>query len=194
MRPGLDVMHKHALTVPLFLLLFIVSTCNASTPRDPYQHFFQQSLGDLTEELEIAREEGKKGVFLFFEMDECPFCHRMKNTVLNQSDVQDKFSKTLHCLTVDIEGDVEIIDFAGEEMTQKQFARNNRVRATPVLAFYDLEGNQVVRYTGATSGSEEFVWLAEYFLDGIYKLKGENGRAISFTRYKRLKLKKQQSN
>ena len=37
----------------------------AATPRDPYQFFFEQSLGDLTEELEIAREEGKQGVFLF---------------------------------------------------------------------------------------------------------------------------------
>ncbi len=187
-------MYKRNLTVSLFSLLFIISVSNASTPRDPYQYFFQQSLGDLTEELEIAREEGKKGVFLFFEMDECPFCHRMKNTVLNQSDVQDQFSRNFHSLAVDIEGDVEIIDFAGEETTQKQFASKNRVRATPVMAFYDLEGNQVVRYTGATSGSEEFMWLAEYFLDGIYKLKGDNGRTISFTRYKRLKLKQKQAN
>ena len=36
--------------------------------------FFDQSLGDFGEELEIAREEGKKGVLLFFQMDECPFC------------------------------------------------------------------------------------------------------------------------
>ncbi|MCP4188160.1 MAG: thioredoxin fold domain-containing protein [Gammaproteobacteria bacterium] len=187
-------MYKQNLTVSLFSLLFIISISSASTPRDPYQHFFQQSLGDLTEELEIAREEGKKGIFLFFEMDECPFCHRMKNTVLNQSDVQDQFNRNFHSLTVDIEGDVDIIDFAGEETTQKQFARKNRVRATPVMAFYDLEGNQVVRYTGAMSGSEEFMWLAEYFLDGIYKLKGDNGRTISFTRYKRLKLKQKQTN
>ena len=173
-----------------FLMSGIVA---ASAPRDPYDYLFQQSLGDLTEELEIAREEGKKGVFLFFEMDECPFCHRMKNTVLNQIEVQEKFNPNFHSLTIDIEGDIEIVDFSGDEMTQKEFARKNRVRATPVLAFYDLDGSQIVKYTGATSGSEEFLWLAEYVSNGIYKLKDESGRKISFTRYKRLKLKQKQT-
>ncbi len=173
-----------------FLILVLAgSTASASTSRDPYEHFFQQSLGDFTEELEIAREEGKQGIFVFFEMDECPFCHRMKNTVLNQSDIQDKFNQTFHSISVDIEGDIEIVDFKGRETTQKSFARKNRVRATPVLAFYDLDGNQVVKYTGATSGTEEFMWLAEYVVEGIYKLKDDNGRKISFTRYKRARQK-----
>ena len=152
--------------ISIFLVLASL-TVSASTPRDPYQYFFQQSLGDFTEELAIAREEGKKGIFVFFEMDECPFCHRMKNTVLNRPEVQ---------------------------TTQKQFASRSRVRATPVLAFYDLEGNQVMKYTGATSGSEEFMWLAEYVAEKIYLLKDENGRKISFTRYKRAKQKQKTIN
>ena len=187
-------MLKHNLATLLIFLGLVIGVSSAATPRDPYQYFFQQSLGDFTEELEIAREEGKKGLFLFFEMDECPFCHRMKDTVLNQSDIQEQFNADFHSLTVDIEGDIEIIDFDGEEITQKQFARKNRVRATPVLAFYDLEGNQVFKYTGATSGSEEFLWLAEYYTEGIYKHKDDNGRRISFTRYKRLKIKQKQVN
>ncbi len=178
-----------------FLILILVSpVVGASTPRDPYDHLFQQSLGDFSEELEIAREEGKKGIFVFFEMDECPFCHRMKSTVLNQPEIQDSFNQDFLSLSVDIEGDIEILDFKGRETTQKQFASKNRVRATPVLAFYDLEGNQVAKYTGATSGSEEFMWLAEYVVDGIYKLKDDNGRKISFTRYKRARQKQKISN
>ena len=187
-------MEYRKLIVTVLMLFLVSNIATASTVRDPYEYFFQQSLGDLTEELEIAREEGKKGVFVFFEMDECPFCHRMKKTVLNQSDVQQKFTVNFHSLAIDIEGDIEIVDFSGEELTQKEFARKNRVRATPVMAFYDLEGNQVVKYTGATSGSEEFLWLAEYVTEGIYALKDDNGRKISFTRYKRLKLKQKQAN
>ena len=179
--------------ISIFLVLASL-TVSASTPRDPYQYFFQQSLGDFTEELAIAREEGKKGIFVFFEMDECPFCHRMKNTVLNRPEVQDSFNQVFHSLSVDVEGDIEIVDFAGNETTQKQFASRSRVRATPVLAFYDLEGNQVMKYTGATSGSEEFMWLAEYVAEKIYLLKDENGRKISFTRYKRAKQKQKTIN
>jgi thioredoxin-related protein len=52
------------------------------------------------------------------------------------------------------------------------------VRATPVFLFYDLDGNQVARYTGATSGVDEFLWLGEYVVDGGY-------RDMPFTKYKR---------
>jgi thioredoxin-related protein len=158
----------------------------ASTPRDPYQYFFEASLGDFTEELEIARENGKQGVFVFFEMDECPFCHRMKNSVLSQPDVQEYYRQHFHSLTVDIEGDIEIVDFKSQEMTQKEFARANRVRATPLLAFYDLEGNQVFKFTGAPSGKAEFLLMGEYILNQVYLQKDDQGRNIRFTRYKRM--------
>jgi len=171
----------------LAIFLIPVSGLEAAAPRDPYQFFFEQSLGDLQEELEIARDDGKKGVFVFFEMDECPFCHRMKKTVLNQPEIQDYFKQNFQSISIDIEGDIEIVDFEGNSTTQKDFASKNRVRATPVMAFYDLEGSQVVRYTGATSGTEEFMWLAEFYIQGIYKEKDQNGRSINFGKYKRLK-------
>ena len=143
--------------------------------------FFDQSLGDLQEELAIAREEGKDGVLLFFEQEECPFCRRMKRDVLNRAVVQDYFRKHFRILPVDIEGDIEIRDFQGRTLREKDFAfRVNRVRATPVFLFYDLHGRPVARYTGATSGVEEFLWLGEYVVEGKY-------RDMPFTRYKRQK-------
>jgi thioredoxin-related protein len=168
-------------------IVFSISCAQAASPRDPYQYFFEQNLGDLSEELATARSDGKKGMFIFFEMDECPFCHRMKKTVLNQPDIQDYFKENFHSISIDVEGDVEIVDFEGNQTTQKGFASKNRVRATPVMAFYDLEGNQVVRYTGAASGVEEFKLLAEFYMEGIYKTKDENGRPIKFSKYKRIK-------
>jgi len=177
--------------LPAFALLLwlLPMLLQASSPRDPYQYFFEQTLGDLTEELEIAREQGKQGVFLFFEMDECPFCHRMKQTVLNQPEVQEFFNQHFHSLTIDIEGDIEIVDFKGLSTTQKEFARNNRVRATPMLAFYDLEGNRIFKYVGAPSGMQEFMWMGEYIVNQVYLQKDETGRNVRFTRFKRMKQK-----
>lgn len=147
--------------------------------RDPSSHFFNETFGDFSEEIVTAREAGKKGVMIFFEMDECPFCHYMKTNVLNQSVVQDYFRENFLLFRVDIEGDVEITDFDGNTMPQKDFAfKVNRVRATPVLAFYDLEGKQVFRYTGRTAGHEEFLLMGEYVADGHYK-------STRFTRFKR---------
>ncbi|MBT8435163.1 MAG: thioredoxin fold domain-containing protein [Gammaproteobacteria bacterium] len=181
-------MVKKLPTFALFLLL-LPALLQASSPRDPYQYFFEQTLGDLTEELEIAREQGKQGVFLFFEMDECPFCHRMKQTVLNQPAVQDFFNQHFHSLSIDIEGDIEIVDFNGLSTTQKEFASSNRVRATPLLAFYDLQGNRIFKYVGAPSGMQEFIWMGEYIVNQVYLQKDENGRNIRFTRFKRMKQK-----
>jgi thioredoxin-related protein len=171
-----------------FLLLGSTQAFSA-VAKDPYAFFFDQNLGDLQEELENAQDDGKKGVFVFFEMDECPFCHRMKETVLSQPSVQEHFKKNFVNLAIDIEGDIEIVDFNGDTMSQKEFAVKNRVRATPVMAFYDFESKQVVRYTGATSGVEEFMWLAEFYEKGIYKMKSKSGRPIRFASYKRLKKK-----
>jgi thioredoxin-related protein len=163
----------------LLLMFLHASLAGAVTLRDPDTAFFNQSLGDLSEELEIAREEGKQGVLLFFEQDECPFCARMKRDVLNRSEVQDYYRRHFRIIPVDIEGDIEIVDFQGNPVVEKDFAfKENRVRATPVFLFYDLDGNQVARYTGATSGVDEFLWLGEYVVDGGY-------RDMPFTKYKR---------
>ena len=163
----------------LYATLLIFSNAPGAAVRDPGQYFFDQTFGDFSEELANAKEQGKKGILVMFEMDECPFCHRMKTTVLNQSEIQDYFKENFIIIPVDIEGDVEITDFAGNTLSQKDFAlKQYRVRATPVFAFFDLDGNLVARYTGATSGSDEFHWLGEYVAGGAYK-------QTSFTRYKR---------
>ncbi len=164
----------------VLLLLFIHLSANAAE-----LEFFDQSFGDFSEELSLAKEEGKSGIFIFFEMDECPFCHRMKTTILNQPDVVAFYKKHFKIFQVDIEGDVEMTDFDGTVTTQKEFAeKKHRVRATPVLAFFDLTGKRVMRYTGATSSKTEFMLLGEYVLNQDYK-------TTSFTRYKRQQRKTQ---
>lgn len=151
----------------------------ASETRDPGQFFFDQTFGDFQEELANAREAGKQGVLLMFEMDECPFCHRMKNDVLNRPEVQDYFKEHFLIFPVDIEGDVEVTDFTGASASQKDMAlKQYRVRATPVFAFFDLDGNLVARYTGATRDTAEFMQLGRYVVEGAW-------RDTTFTQYKR---------
>lgn len=169
------------------LALATLDAVAAGTGRDPYTHFFNQTLGDFAEELTTARAEGKQGILIFFEMDECPFCQRMKEMVLNQQQVQEYYRKHFLNFTVDVEGDVEVVDFEGRAMSQKDFAfKINRVRATPVIAFYDLSGKQVARFTGSASGVDEFMWLGEFVAEGHYK-------SMPFTKYKRQKAEEKPS-
>jgi len=169
--------------ITLFLLSIFVSASWAGNTkvRDPYKHFFNETWGDLPEEIQKAKENGKKGILIFFEMDECPFCHYMKKNVLNQPKVQDLYRKHFLNFVIDIEGDVEMVNLRGQTVKQKDFAKKTRVRATPVIAYYDLNGKLIYRHTGKTSGIDEFMWLGEYIANGVYKKK------IRFSKYKRQK-------
>ena len=174
--------NRYLFVFSVLFLMISLPLAGAQT-RDPGEHFFQETFGDFTEELAIAKEENKKGILIFFEMDECPFCHRMKTTVLNKPEVQDWYRETFRIFSVDIEGDVDITDFAGNSTSQKDFAfKQHRVRATPVIAFFDLEGNRVARFTGATRDAKEFMLLGQFVAEGAYK-------NSNFTRYKREKKK-----
>lgn len=148
--------------------------------RDAKQ-FFDDSFNDMPDELKTAKADGKKGLLIMFEMDECPFCHRMKNTVLNRSDVQDYFKENFRIITIDIEGDVELKNFKGENTTQKDFSlKEFRVRATPVFQFIDLEGKPIKngRLTGATKDAAEFMQFGEY-------ITSKKNEEMPFTKYKR---------
>ena len=168
-------------------LLFVVSLVStgwalaAEAPRDPGIYFFNDSFGNFEEELANARESGKKGILLMFEMDECPFCHYMKTRILNQPAVQDYYREHFRIFPVDVEGDIEITDFSGKTTKMKDFALHQyRVRATPVFAFFDTDGNYIkrARLTGKANNQGEFLLLGRYVVEGAYKDQ-------TFTRYKR---------
>lgn len=159
--------------------LLAVPALSSGQSRDPAAYFFHDTFGDFHEELAQAREDGKSGILIFFEQDDCPFCYRMLTTVLNQPEVQDFYRAHFNIFRVDTGGDLEISDFGGHKTTQKDFAfRQYQVRATPVFAFFDLEGKLVARHTGPTADVQEFLWLGEY-------VAGEHYRTDNFTHYKR---------
>ncbi|MDD4880192.1 MAG: thioredoxin family protein [Gallionellaceae bacterium] len=153
----------------LLLLLAFMSLPALAEVRDPNENFFQPKLGDLKEDLAAARAEGKNGILLMFEMDDCPFCDRMKRTVLNQSQVQDYFRQHFIIYPMDTRGDAAMVDFKGKDTNEKSFALEQRARATPTFIFYDLDGNEMARFTGATQTVDEFMLLGRFVVGGVYK-------------------------
>lgn len=130
--------------------------------------FFEDSFGNMPDEIKTAKDDGKEGLLIMFEMDECPFCHRMKATVLNRSDIQDYFKEHFRIISVDVEGDLEMTDFQGKSITQKDFAlKEFRVRATPVFQFIGLDGKPIKngRLTGATKDASEFMLFGKYIAE-----------------------------
>jgi thioredoxin-related protein len=148
----------------LALPVVLAGTADGSEPdiRDAREHFFAQTFGDLPEEMQMARDEGKLGMLLFFEAESCPYCQYMLRKVLSQKQVQDWYRERFINIAVDIHGDVELTDFDGITLSSKVFSDHRRVFMTPVIAFIDLDGNEVYRHLGMIKTAEEMLMLGEY--------------------------------
>ncbi len=139
---------------------------------------FDQHFNDYSENLSDAQDANKEGIFVFFFMDDCPFCQKMERQVLNQPKVIEYFKTHFLNYKINTESDLELVDFEGNDTIERIFAkRHNRIGATPVLAFFDLKGNRVVRRTGFAN-QDDFLLLAKYMLEKAYLEE-------KFVRYKR---------
>jgi len=149
--------------VILATLLVAGALCAAEADkRDPREYFFTQTFGDLPEEMQLAREDGKRGMLLFFESENCSYCQYMLNKVLSDSRVQDWYRERFVNIAVDIHGDIELKDFDGITLPSKVFAEHRRIFLTPVISFLDLNGVEIYRHLGMVKTPEEFMLLGEY--------------------------------
>jgi thioredoxin-related protein len=165
------------------VMLFILSLgTGLAETRDAEDHFFDMKMGDFKSELDTAKKEGKTGILIMFEQADCPFCFRMKHTILNQSEVQDYYHKHFLVFLVDIRGSLPMQDFKGKETTEKAFSVEHRVYGTPVFDFFDLEGNLVTRFPGTAKNVNEFMLLGKCVVEGACK-------NASFAAYKKLQAK-----
>ena len=167
-----NIRHLQSEWRALFFVPFLFTALSAlateSDIRDPQEYFFIQSFGDLPEELQKARKQGKQGLLLLFEAEDCRYCLAMHKRVLSQKQVQDWYRQRFVSIAVDIHGDVEIKDFDGITLPSKVFAEHRRVFMTPVLSFVDLNGNEIYRHLGMVKSPEEFLLMGEYIAEEHY--------------------------
>jgi thioredoxin-related protein len=150
-------------------LLFVPALAAAQgAARDPMQHFFTPTLGDLKAELVDAKQAGKQAAFVMYMRDDCPYCERMKQNILSRPDVQAWYRQRFAVLAVDIKGAVPISDFGGKATTEKDFALAQGVKYTPVIMFYDLSGKPLTRVDGEIRTTDEFLLLGEFVASGAY--------------------------
>ncbi len=163
MAPKMEV---RAVPAVFLLALFVLATgvvlAGEADTRDAREYFFEQTFGDLPEEMQAAREQGKIGMLLFFEAEDCPYCQYMLRKIFNQKHVQDWYRERFVSIAVDIHGDVELKDFDGITLPSKVFSDHRRIFLTPVVSFLDLNGVEIYRHLGMTKTPEDFLLLGEY--------------------------------
>ena len=151
----------------IFLSL-LASLAIAGETRDPDEYFFTQTFGDLREEMDTARADGKQGMLLFFKADACPYCQHMLQKVFADRDVQEWFGERFVSIAVDIHGDVELIDFDGIALPSKVFSDHRKVFLTPVVSFIDLGGNEIYRHLGMIKTPEQMLLVGRYIDEKRY--------------------------
>ncbi len=169
MKP-LKVLHVLALWLALLPGLALPWPAQASQDRPAHVHFFELSFGDLPEEMQLARAQGKLGLFVMYAAEDCPPCIRMKATILSRPEVQEHFRRHFRVLHIDFNGDSEVVALDGRAMRSKEFAREvARVRGTPTFSVIGLDGKELLRHFGPTRNATEFMWLADYVVAGEHR-------------------------
>ena len=139
--------------------------------------WMQNTFKDLREDLEEANAEGKRLV-LFFEQIGCIYCTKMHKEVFSKEIISNYIEDNFFVVQLNLHGDIEVTDFDGEVLPEKDMARKWGVLFTPSIIFlpqqvnYDDSAQQaaVAMMPGAFHPGttlDLFTWVREerYLLD-----------------------------
>jgi thioredoxin-related protein len=112
-----------------------------------YPDWFKESFLDFRDDIEEAAQDGKR-VLLLFHQDGCPYCNKLVETNLAQSDIERYVRDHFDVIAVNLWGDREVVTVDGETHTEKTFAASLRVQFTPTMLFFDEQGKVVLRLNG----------------------------------------------
>ncbi|WP_333696901.1 thioredoxin family protein [Phaeobacter italicus] len=104
--------------------------------------WMRETFKDLREDLEEANSEGKRFA-LFFEQRGCVYCTKMHETVFPHPDVASYITENFFVVQLNLYGDVEVTDFDGETLSEKDMARKWGVLFTPTILFLPQEVGDV---------------------------------------------------
>ena len=157
-------MYKIHVTLSTLLLLFSISVYATVEPNSKdselifddsqldealvYPDWFKLSLGDLGDDLEEAKKDGKKGIITYFGQKRCAYCEQFFKTSLADTDIQNYLKKHYDMIAFDIWGIDEIIDTDGKQYTERELSVHYKTNFTPSLVFYDADGTPVFRLRG----------------------------------------------
>ena len=124
---------------------------------------------DFPSEIEAAREEGKR-LIIFFHQIGCPYCDKMRTRVHPDPKIRDYFDKNFVMIESNIKGNLDVVMPDGTEGNEVGLGRKMRVRATPVFAFFDLDGKLALKTVGFLD-VDRFLMAGKYVVDGVHKTK-----------------------
>ena len=109
--------------------------------------WFKDSFLDIREDVAEANGADKR-LILYFYQDGCPYCAKLLKDNFGNRNIAAKTQEHFEVIAINMWGDREVTDLAGEATTEKQFASSLRVQYTPTLLMLDENGKVVLRING----------------------------------------------
>jgi len=100
--------------------------------------WMRDTFKDLSEDLAEANDEGKR-LLIMFEQRGCIYCTKMHNEVFPDETITKMIEDNYFVVQLNLYGDVEVTDFDGETLSEKDMARKWGVLFTPTMMFLPEE-------------------------------------------------------
>lgn len=139
--------------------------------------WMRDTFKDLREDLAEANDEGKRLVIMF-EQRGCIYCTKMHKEVFPDEKITRMIEENYFVVQLNLHGDIEVTDFDGEILPEKDMARKWGILFTPSIMFLPEEVDEgmtapqvaVATMPGAFGKGttlDMFTWVAEkrYELD-----------------------------
>lgn len=124
----------------LVALVFAVSAQAAELGDDGLHKtdWMRDTFKDLSEDLAEANDEGKR-LLIMFEQRGCVYCSKMHEEVFPDPDVTEMINENFFVVQLNLHGDLEVTDFDGEVLSEKDMARKWGILFTPTMIYLPQE-------------------------------------------------------
>lgn len=102
--------------------------------------WFKVSFLDLKEDLDEALSNKKRGLIIYYGQSLCPYCKAHLSNNWGQKDILSYTLENFDVIAINVRGQKQVVDFDGNEYTEKQFSVKEKTNFTPSIAFYTKNG------------------------------------------------------
>ena len=163
----------------LMISLFLALPSGAVEMGDDGLHkteWMRDTFKDLREDLEEANAEGKR-LAIIVEQRGCIYCNKMHEDVFPVPEIDAFIHENFFVVQVNLFGDVEMTDFDGEVLSEKQLSAKWGLLFTPTILYFpeevaeDTPGNQAAVATipgafGKHTTLNMMKWVVGHGYDG----------------------------
>ena len=101
-------------------------------------HWMRDTFKDLSEDLEEANSEGKR-LMVIIEQRGCIYCRKMHEEVFSTEKVSSYIEENYFVVQINMFGDVEVTDFDGSALPEKEMVKKWGALFTPMILFFPEE-------------------------------------------------------